>query len=143
MILVYLLTGPPGDITDIIIPPDIITACSFVVQWSRPSSDPVCGPVQYTVTILIEGGMLIINDNTMLTNYTVTELNGNIVYYVAVTASNNAGSSGSVTNVRVMTNSIGKFILYAYIRMYVSNLHQMLHVYTCYDQIIANSITEA
>ena len=97
-------TGPPGAISDVIIPPDAITASSFVVQWSRPSSDPVCGPVQYTVTVTT-GGMLIITDSTTLTHYDVTGLNNNTVYNVSVTASNNAGSSSSVSNVRMMTNS--------------------------------------
>ena len=99
-----LLTGPPGDISDVIIPPDTITACSFVVQWSRPSSDPVCGSVQYTITVT-ERGMLIITDTTTLTHYDVTGLNNNTVYNVSVTASNNAGGSGSVSNVRMMINS--------------------------------------
>ena len=102
-----LLTGPPGDISDIIIPPDTITACSFVVQWSRPSSDPVCGPVQYTVTVT-EGGVLIINDTIILTNYDVTELNDSTTYHVTVTASNNAGSSSRSTGISVMSNSNGK-----------------------------------
>ena len=118
MILVYLLTGPPGDISDIIIPPDTITACSFVVQWSKPYSDQMCGPVQYTITVTT-GGDMIITDTTTLTHYDVTGLNNNTVYHVTVTASNNAGSSSSsVSNVRVMTNSNGKLILYAY-RTYV------------------------
>ena len=104
-----LLTGPPGDISDIIIPPDTITACSFVVQWSRPSSDPVCDPVQYTVTVAT-GGMLIITDSTTITHYNVIGLNDNTVYNVGVTASNNAGSIGSVNNVRIMTNSNGESI---------------------------------
>ena len=103
------LTGPPGDISNIIIPPDTITACSFVVQWSRSSSDPVCGPIQYTVTVT-EGGILIINDTIILTNYDVTELNDSTTYHVTVTASNNAGSSSSVSSVSLMTNSNGESI---------------------------------
>ena len=103
------LTGPPGDISDLIIPPDTITACSFVVQWSRPSSDPVCGPVQYAVTVTT-GGMLIITDTTTLTHCDVTGLNNNTVYHVTVTASNNAGSSSSMYTVSLMTNSNGESI---------------------------------
>ena len=115
MVFYYLLTGPPGDISNVIIPPDTITACSFVVQWSRPSSDPVCGSVWYTVTIT-EGGVLIITNTTTLTTYNVTGLNDSTTYHVSVTASNNAGSSSSATNVNMMTNSNGKFILlYIYV----------------------------
>ena len=107
--IMYIYTGPPDDI-DINISPDTITACNFVVQWSKASGDPVCGSVWYTITILTEGGMLIITDNTTMTNYNVTGLNDNTVYHVSVTASNNAGSSRSSTaNVSTMTNSNGKY----------------------------------
>ena len=106
----YILTGPPGGISDINISPDTITACSFVVQWSEPSSDPVCGTVWYTVTISTEGGKLIIADNTTMTNYNITGgLNSSTMYSVNVTASNNAGSSDP-TGTSVITNSIGMFI---------------------------------
>ena len=112
----YALTGPPGGITDINISPDTITACSFVVQWSKPSSDPVCGTVWYTVTISTEGGILIITDNTTMTNYTITGLNSSTLYSVNVTASNNAGS-GNTTVTSIITNSIGTYVLY--ISLYV------------------------
>ena len=104
-----VLTGPPGDIIDVIISPNTITACSLVVQWSKPSSDPVCGSVWYTVTISTEGGILITTDNTTVTNYNITGLNDNTVYHVNVTASNNAGSSSTTT--RMMNSSSGKFII--------------------------------
>ena len=105
----YILTDLPGGITDIHISPDTITACSFVVQWSEPSR--VCGTVWYTVTVSTEGGILIITDNTTMTNYSVTELDNNTVYHVNVTASNNAGSSDP-NGTSVMTNSIGKIIIF-------------------------------
>ena len=102
-----MLTGPPGGTTSINISPDTITACSFVVQWSKASSDLVCGPVWYKITIST-GGMGIITDNTILTNYTVTGLNDNTAYHVSVISNNNAGSSNATT-VMTMTNSNGKF----------------------------------
>ena len=52
---------------------------------------------------------MIITDNTTMTSYDVTGLNDNTVYHVSVTASNNAGSSSSVTMI-TMTNSNGKCI---------------------------------
>ena len=68
----------------------------------------MCGSVWYTVTILTEGGMLIVTDNTTMINYNVTGLNDNTVYHVSVTASNNAGSSS--TGMMIMTNSNGESI---------------------------------
>ena len=110
VLICITLTGPPGDVTDVNISPNTTTACSLVVRWSAPSSDPVCGPVWYTVTISTEGGILIITDNTTMTNYNITGLNDNTVYHVNVTASNNAGSSNS-TGILVMTNDDGKLII--------------------------------
>ena len=69
----------------------------------------MCGTVWYTITVSTEGGILIIIDNTTMTNYSVTGLNDNTVYHVNVTASNNAGSSDP-TSTSVITNSIGKFV---------------------------------
>ena len=66
------MAPPLGNIEDINILPHTITTCSFVVQWSRPSSDPVCGSVWYAVTVTAEGGILIINDTTTLITYNVT-----------------------------------------------------------------------
>ena len=117
-----LLTGPPGDINDVNIPPDAITACSFVVQWSRPSIDPVCGSIWYIVTVT-EGGMLIINDTTTLTDYNVTGLTNNTSYHVTVTASNNAGSSSGAASISIRTNSNGKSMhMYACIYNYVNKI---------------------
>ena len=112
-----LPTGPPGDISDVNIPPDTITACSFVVQWSRPSSDPVCGSVWYTVTVT-EGGMLIMA-NTTQTNSHVTGLTNNTSYFVTVTASNNAGNSSGATTVSIMTNSKSTIPMHMYVCSYV------------------------
>ena len=52
--------------------------------------------------------MMIITDNTTLTNYNVTGLNDNTVYNVTVTASNNAGRSSSPTSMLTRTNSNGR-----------------------------------
>ena len=53
--------------------------------------------------------MLLITDNTTLTNYTVTGLNDNTAYHVSVTANNNGGSSNT-TNMMTMINSNGKSV---------------------------------
>ena len=90
-----LTGGPPDDVNNVFAS---LTACGLIVQWSESSSDPVCGTVWYTVTVSTEGGILIITDNTTMTNYSVTGLNNNVntVYHVNVTASNDAGSSDPI-----------------------------------------------
>ena len=81
----------------------------------------MCGTVWYTVTISTEGGILIITDNTTMTNYNVTGgLNDNTVYHVNVTASNNAGSNGGTTT-RIRTNSNGKLNV-VYLHVYLSTV---------------------
>ena len=94
-----------------------------MVKWSEPYSNDLCDPVWYTVTIST-GGMVIITDNTTLTNYTVTGLNDNTAYNVSVTANNNAGSSNA-TSVMTRTNSIGKFDMH----LYVQGVHVCIYVY--------------
>ena len=96
------IAGPPGDVMDLTVSSDIITTCSLVVQWSRPSSYPY----SYTVIISTEGGSLIITDNTTLTNYFVTGLNNNTVYIVSVSANNVCGSSNTAT-MKTMTKRNG------------------------------------
>ena len=107
--VICLLTGPPGEVTDLKISSNTVTACSFVVQWSRPSSHPVCGIVEYMVTVSLEG-RIISSNNTVETNYIVAGLNSRTMYTVNVNASNNAGISCSAVSVQAMINSGGKFI---------------------------------
>ena len=121
----FVLTGPPGDISDISIRSDSITACGFVVQWSKPSSNPVCSSILYTVTISTEGGLWSITDNTTLTHYAVTGLNSNTQYIVNVTASNNAGSSSS--SIMMMTSSDGEFV----IPMHPLSVAWLFYLYAC------------
>ena len=119
--LILSSTGPPGDISDVIIPPDTITACSFVVQWSRPSSDPMCGLVWYTVTVTT-GGVLIINGSTTRTDYNVTGLNSSTTYNVNVNARNNAGSSSS-TIMSIMTDNNGESVRGMYLDLFEEFLY--------------------
>jgi len=88
------------------IPSNMITPTSFVVQWSKPSSDPVCGPVQYIVTVST-GGRMINNSTVSQTNCTVTGLSPNTEYRVSVTAVNNGGN-GIATNEEATTKNGGK-----------------------------------
>ena len=110
----YVLTGQPGDITNI--SPDAITGCSFVVKWNRPYSDSVCGTIVYTIIISTKEGMIITDTTTMNNYYNANGLNSSTVYSVNVTASNNAGSNDP-TVISVMTSNsiaIGKILLHHY-----------------------------
>ena len=108
----------------------MITSISFVAQWSEPSSDPVCGPVQYIVTVST-GGMVITNVTVNRTNYTVRKLCSNTVYEINVTAISNAGSGHPVT-VNVATMNTGKYnckIWYYCTYLYYLKIYSMLLVY--------------
>jgi len=77
-----------------------------VAQWSKPSSDPVCGPVQYIITVST-GGIVISNVTINRTNYTATGLSENTDYRINVTAINKAGN-GNVTSKDITTENGGK-----------------------------------
>ena len=104
--LIFVIAGPPGDITDLTILSITSATCGIVMQWRRASSNPVCGPVWYTITIT-EGGSLVITNTTTMTSYAVTGLYDNTEYHFSVTASNIAGS-GNSTSKSFMINNIGK-----------------------------------
>ena len=95
-------------ITDLTIPPDMITSTSFEVQWSEPSSDPVCGRIQYIVTVYT-GGIVISTDTIEMTTYIATGLCSNSSYKVHVSAENIAGKSIPTTN-KIMTKLEGTLI---------------------------------
>ena len=84
----------------------MVSSCSFVTQWSKPSSDPVCGAVQYIVTVYT-GGIVISNVTIERTTFTVTGLHDNTLYEINVTAFSEVGSSVPVVS-EVMTDDTGK-----------------------------------
>ena len=84
----------------------MITPTSFVVQWSEPSSHPVCGTVQYIVTVY-NGGIVISTDTIEGTTYNATGLCSNSSYEVNVYADNIAGKS-IPSAVRVITSPASK-----------------------------------
>ena len=81
----------------------------------------MCGSIWYTVTVIVtEGGVLIINDTTTLTDYHVTGLTDNTSYHVTVTASNNAGSSsGATMSIRTKSNGKSTRPMHMYACVYV------------------------
>jgi len=112
----YTIGDIPDAITDLYAPPHLITSSSFVVHWSEPSSDVVCGPVQYIITVST-GGIITWNITINRTTYTATGLCSNTSYKVNVFADNIAGNS-IPTTIRIMTIPSGKLV----------------NSYSCYDK---------
>ena len=112
MHLLFVELGSPDKVTNLTIPHDMITQTSFFVQWSKPFSDPVCGPVQYTITVST-GGMAISYVTINETEYHATGLYNNTMYETTVTAINNGGKSDPATR-NVTTLIAGKYIFAAY-----------------------------
>ncbi|XP_065888473.1 uncharacterized protein [Dysidea avara] len=91
------VAGSPSSVTDLVVPPNKITPTSFVAQWSKPSSSPVCGPVQYMVTVSTTGGVVISNRTINRTTFTATNLSDNTQYKINITAINKGGNGISAS----------------------------------------------
>ena len=89
----------------------MITSTSFVVQWSEPSSNSVCGTVQYIVTVAT-GGIVISNDTVNGTTYTATGRESNTMYTIYLAAYNAAGIGDSATKNVITINNPGKDYLH-------------------------------
>jgi len=128
--------GIPDEITDLTIPPDMITPSSFVAQWSEPSSDLVCGTVQYIVTVY-NGGRVISNDTIEGTTFTATGLCSDALYNVNVSAINIAGNAIPAT-IKIVTSPTGKLInsCFNILNMYVPIHSTQLYLqYVCIGSI--------
>ena len=104
--VIFILDDPPNEVINLSIP--MIKPTSFMAQWSEPSSDPVCGTVQYIVTVYTEG-IVISNETINTTAFNATGLCVNTSYEINVTAINNAGSIDPVT-MQMMTNETGMYV---------------------------------
>ena len=102
--------GPPGSITDLTIPPDMITSTTFVAQWSEPSSDPVCGTVRYIVTVY-SGGIVMSNETVEGTTYNIKVNRANTDYTINLIAYNAAGVSVTASKNVSSANSESKHIV--------------------------------
>ena len=66
----------------------------IIVSWSPVSSDRVCGPVSYNVTVMPSHGMVMrVND----TAYNITGLYYDTNYTITVYATNSVGNGESTT----------------------------------------------
>ena len=88
------------------------TLNEILVSWSPVSSDRVCGPVSYNVTVKPSHGMVMrVND----TAYNITGLHNNTDYTITVYATNKFGNGEpAIVTVRTPLGTV-----YAYIATYV------------------------
>jgi len=91
-----------------------ITLNEIILIWIPVSSDTVCGPVTYNVTVMPSHGMVVrINDAI----YNITGLNYNTEYNITVYATNNAGDGGKPAIITVRTEP-GEYNIRTY-NMYI------------------------
>ena len=102
----------PGDIT-------ITEGClSIITSWDPFTSDPVCGPVSYDVTISPSDGVTMIRINDTSYNFTGVTPDNN--YTVTVTGRNYVGvgePAKVIVNAPIITNVLpyGKYSVRLYI----------------------------
>ena len=97
------------------------TLNEILITWLPVSSDTVCGPVTYNVTVMPSHGMVVRMNDTF---YNITGLNCNTDYTVTVYASNIAGD-GKPTIITVRTHT-GMHNIYVYVLTYVYKINIMV-----------------
>ena len=95
-------TGPPATSTNVIAVNICLT--DFTASWDPVTSDPVCGPVSYDVTISSSNGVMMMRITD--TSYNFTGLIPDSSYTVTVAGINNAGvGRSSSTTIRTFQDS--------------------------------------
>ena len=102
--------GPPS-IREFIVSDNCSTDAS--ISWDPSSTDPVCLPVSYDVTISPSDGVVMMRIND--TSYNFTGLRHNDTYTVTINASNSAGNiddlfNHSLTTAGIICNFVWNFI---------------------------------
>ena len=93
----------------------------ILVSWSPVSSDRVCGPVTYNITVMPSHGMMMMINDTV---YNITGLNYNTNYIITVYATNSHDGHGEPATVTVRTKypPPGK-------TMYIHMNHELLIIF--------------
>jgi len=113
----YVYVGPPSSVSSITIGETCLKT-STIVSWSPSSSNSVCGPVSYNVTISPSDGVMMMMNITS-TFYNFTELTPGNNYTVTVAGINLAGVGESNTatfHIPTIAEAIpsGKLTFYSY-----------------------------
>ena len=123
-----VLTGPPGDVNNIILTPVETETCTLMVQWDKVTGEQH-GSVNYTLTVFNLEEM-VHNHTTSDTNCTVTGLNsGDTDYTINVTATNNCGNGRS--GMTHMKASNGKLISCTYVAINSYNYYKCVCACAC------------
>ena len=102
-----MLTGPPGDVSNITIAPAGTKTCDFIVQWNKVPGDTQHSLVSYTLTVIGLERKVVYNHTTPNTSYTVPGLSSDTDYIINVTATNMCGNGSGMIR---MNASNGKLI---------------------------------
>ena len=119
-----MFVGPPLIVHNIIEKERCLS--DFTVSWDPVTSDPVCGPVSYGVTISPSDGVMMMR--IIYTSYNFTELQIGTNYTVTVAGRNRAGVGESrvrVINTTTMTEATPSGM---YICVFFHYLYVLLHV---------------
>jgi len=100
-----IITGPPTPVSSLM----ESKKCSryFAISWSPPSSDPVCGPVSYNVTISPSDIVMMMRITN--TFYNFTGLTPGTSHTVTVAGINMAGV-GESNNITVSTLNVNEVV---------------------------------
>ena len=93
---------------------------SIAASWDPVTSDPVCGPVSYDVTILPSNGVVMRKITN--TTYSFIELTPYTIYNITVTGRNDAGvgeSAKVIVNAPTIANVVSHGKLHVYCTVYV------------------------
>jgi len=103
----FAYSGPPANLTNLLTANVCIT--DFTLSWDPVTSDLVCGPVSYDVTISSSDGVMMMRITD--TSYNFTGLIPDNSYAVTVAGRNDAGVGESiVTSIRTLRNSKFTFL---------------------------------
>ena len=115
-VIFTFFTGPPSPITSITASDTscLTTKYNVIVSWDPSTSDPVCGPLSYNVTISPSDGVTVMRITD--TTYNFTTLTPGTDYTVTVAANNMAGvgqSNMTIFYIITMTEALpsGEFIM--------------------------------
>ena len=103
MCVVYIYVGPPSEVSNITF--NEVCTTSLIVSWNPSISNPVCNPLNYTVSLpfLVNQDPFITSDtNISLTGLVINENNNNL--HVTIHSTNMAGNGNNLSSMTTLPN---------------------------------------